>query len=81
MQETPPHCLKHLQKLFWLSLEQCELLNFLQRVQTALPPILDLPRSTFSKIADFIFDVLEKVDIVVQIYFKNLISDIAFPIS
>jgi hypothetical protein len=43
--------------MFFISFQQQKLLKNLQRVQTALHPLLDLPPSTFSKIVDFIFDV------------------------
>jgi hypothetical protein len=43
-----------------ISFQQQELLNFMQRAQTALHPKLDLRPSTFSKHVDKIFDVFRK---------------------
>jgi hypothetical protein len=43
-----------------ISFQQQELLNFLQRAQTALHPKLDLRPSTFSKNFDKIFDVFRE---------------------
>ncbi len=43
--------------MFFISFQQQELLNNLQKVQTALHPKIDLPPSTFSKNVDFVFDV------------------------
>ncbi len=43
-----------------ISFQQQELLNFLQRAQTALHPKLDHRPSTFSKDVDKIFDVFRE---------------------
>ncbi len=55
---NPPAFSPTFMKMFFIPFQQQELLNNLQTVQSALHPKIDLPPSTFSKIVDFIFDVL-----------------------